>query len=253
MDSSEYLAAVVAHVLLFCKVRNGSAIALRVLANLVDRVSSSLFCQSIASEQLSTLLQEALNKCSQPNQVAALMEAVVYVAIATEVKGDATPVGLRVPSSPLTNLTVDPNSPAARLGTSILLPLLRKMTSLNFDSALQASFQHLEYAADNAPSLLAGNVQVLQVLVQFALELTDEEATCMALQVVASVCGVAFVERSILPTRSQLSNVILNQVLRKCAELCISGVDDEMYEWASEPATIMVSALFERGLQTHSA
>ena len=99
---------------------------------------------------------------------------------------------------------------------------------------LQLCLQHMAHAATTCPSLFAGDEQVFEAVVRTCVKIASTDA----LQVLASLCEVA--KRRILATPT-LKQLFLNDVLRLCAEYCVTGVDDDVEDWASEPATIMVS------------
>lgn len=171
----------------------------------------------------------------RPDALEALTEAICNVAVATEVKFSLVVSQRKV--------TVDSASPAAQLGTCTLPSILTMMESiLQEEDSLQKCLEHLAHAAGTCPSLLAGDLNVFLALVGTSLKLatTCSELALPALQVLASLCAVGFVKRHILTTNAPMQSLILGDVLRVCAELCVNGVDDDIAEWASEPATIMV-------------
>lgn len=170
----------------------------------------------------------------RPDALEALTEAICNVAVATEVKSSLVMQQ---------HVTVDSASPAAQLGTCTLPSILTMMESiLQEESSLQKCLEHLAHAAGTCPSLLAGDVNVFLALIRTSLKLTTtcSELALSALEVLASLCAVGFVKRHILTTNAPIHSLILGDVLRVCAELCVNGVDDDVAEWASEPATIMV-------------
>lgn len=176
-----------------------------------------------------------LQTCLRPDALEALTEAICNVAVATELKSSLVVSQQHV--------TVDSASPAAQLGTCTLPSILTMMESiLQEGSSLQKCLEHLAHAAGTCPSLLAGDVKLFLALVRTALKLstTCSELALMALQVLSSLCAVGPVKRHILATNAPIQSLILGDVLRVCAELCVNGVDDDVAEWASEPATIMV-------------
>jgi len=224
--------------------RNADAVSLRLLANIAERTPNVL-CKTtpdfIGMFQATTAsLQSSMN----PESSAALTEAICYVAIATQVAGSGTPGAISFLSSThLDNVNVDSNSPAAQLGTYCLVPLLSMMEPISRQDSIHSCLQHLAHAATTCPSLLAGYANVFSALTQTCLKIssTSSDLALSAVQVLASLCSVGQVRRRILPSHTTIRDSIKNNILRVCAELSVNGVDDDVEEWASEPATIMVS------------
>jgi hypothetical protein len=118
--------------------------------------------------------------------VEALVQAICNAAIATE--------ALRNDDE---ELVVDPASPSAQLGKT-LLPILNKhLQQISNSDSLTRCLQHLAHAASTSPSLLAGDLSVLSALVQTCLTITGE-ARLASLQVLSSLCAVRAVQRQIL-------------------------------------------------------
>ena len=216
-----------------CQCRNADTVSLRLLANLADRVPSIMNQTNVTEIFQSSI--GTLQTFLRPDALEALTEAICSVAVATEVKSS-----LVVSQQ---NVSVDSSSPAAQLGICTLPSILTMMGSiLQEELSLRKCLEHLTHAAGACPSLLAGDVNVFLALVRTSLKLTTScsELALPALQVLASLCAVGFVKRHILTTNALIQSLIAGDVLRVCAELCVNGVDDDVAEWASEAATIMV-------------
>lgn len=188
------------------------------------------------------MFQAALAACNNAESLSALTEAICYVAIATQVATSGQPDAVSFLSSTrMDHLTVDPNSAAAKLGSTCLVTLLTKMEQASPDS-VQSCLEHFAHAASTCPSLLAGDVHVFGALVRACLNIASacSDLALAACQVLASLCAVGNVKRRILPSHPAIRDLIKNDILRICAELCVNGVDDDVEEWASEPANVMV-------------
>lgn len=209
------------------------------MANIAERVPNIL-CKTF-SDFIGTF-QAALSACNSAESLAALTEAACYVAIATQVAISGQPDAVSFLSSTrMDNLTVDPNSLAAKLGSACLVTLFTKMEQASQD-VVQSCLEHFAHAASTCPSLLAGDAQVFGALVRTCLNIASAstDLALAACQVLASLCTVGNIKRRILPNHPAIQDLIKNEVLRICAELCVNGVDDDVEEWASEPANIMV-------------
>jgi ribosomal protein S7 len=223
------------HFVLFPQCRDADPVSLRLLANLADRVPGIM-----GKTNLTDIFQSAISTLQsslRPDALEALTEAICNVAVATENKSSCL--------GPERNVTVDSACPASRLGTTTLPFVFNLMEKIiHKEALLQKCLQHLAHAASTCPSLLAGDVNVFLALVRTCLKVTTTctlDLALSAMQVLASLCAVEFVKRHILTTSAPIRNLILDNVLRVCAQLIVNGVDDDdAEEWASEPATIMV-------------
>lgn len=223
------------------QIRNADPVSLHLLANIAERAPSVL-CKT--APDFFGIIQASIASCQTPESMAALIEALCYVAIATQVAASGQPDAISFLSTTrLDHLTVDSNSPAARLGSACLVPLLQQMRQIPHQDAVHSCLEHLAHAASTCPSLLAGDIHVFDALVRTCLEIATCGSTELALsacQVLASLTCVGYVKRRILSSHPEICDLIKNGALRICAELSVNGVDDDVEEWASEPATIMV-------------
>jgi hypothetical protein len=93
--------------------------------------------------------------------VEALFEAATQAAIAME--ENSTSLALLQPAQ----AQVDPASPAAQIGKELVSVFQNVLSQL--PSSSSTSWQHLAQAASCSPSLLAGDLKVLQPVVQATL------------------------------------------------------------------------------------
>ena len=223
--------------MLICKCLQADFVSLYCLATLCDRAAASL-CRSGALQGLPSLFSTATAAVSQERSVEALIAAISNAAIATENQGLVVQ---------LDDLVVDPASPATQLGKT-LLPLLEKMPQMTNCESLMRCLQQLANAAGASPSLLAGDLQVFQTLVQTCLQISGE-ARLAALEVLSSLCAVRDVQRKILNANagSAIRSTLLNGVIAMCAQLCVDGVDEDVEEWALEAATLLEDVASSEG------
>jgi hypothetical protein len=189
--------------------------------------------------------QAALGSCNTPDSLTALTQAISYVAIATQVATSGNPDAISFASATrIDHISVDANSPAAQLGSACLAPLFLKIKHAT-QEAVQVCLEHFGHVASNCPSLFAGDVHVFQGLVQTCLNIASSKSdlALASCQVLASLCVVGAVKRRILPSQPAIRDLIQNNVLRICAEIIVTGVDDDVQEWALEPANIMVCSV----------
>ena len=242
----------VAHVTFGCvfilfQCRNADAVSLTLLANLAERCPTVL-CKT--NPDFIGIFQAALGATNTADSLTALTHAICNVAIATQVATSGKPDALSFASSTtrMDHITVNLNSPAAQLGLACLVPLFTKMEHAN-QNAIQSCLEHFNHAASNCPSLFASDVTVFQGLVQTCLKLAfnHSDLALASCQVLASLCAIGTVKRRILPSQPALRDLIQNNVLRICSEFIVNGVDDDVPEWASEPANIMVCTFHAHG------
>lgn len=176
---------------------------------------------------------------------------------------------------------VDSNSPASQLGQLFLPAALDALTSFATSSSTQASqlnilsscMSHISACSEQCPSLLAGNDQALTALLRSFMAIAqipsqeDEEIAALrlsALEIIATVCSVPQIKRMILkpvgksPTsvaqpsdqpspmlqyliQGNEGNGDQKGVLFVCAELIVTGADDDLETWADDPALILNS------------
>ena len=216
-------------------IQQGDVASLKFLANLADR-SPVAFAQ-MAVPSLPSLLPKTMPTGAV---VEAWTEVAVNAAIATTIQ--QTSLVRKAPE--LDDLLVDGHSMAASLGISLLPTILTWISNSNDEDAVQASLDHLSHAAVNAPSLL---VAVLDPLVATCLELAKQTSHgCIklaSLQVLASLVSVGDVKRRILP--ANVASSIATTALPICAQLIAEGVDDDIEEWAVEPASLVEHGMEE--------
>jgi hypothetical protein len=218
--------------------QQGDVISLKLLATLADR-SPVAFTQ-VAVASLPQLLAPTSSSSSQVME--AWTEVLVNAAVATTIQSVAL-----VQTAPTSDqLVVDERSAAASLGNSCLGTVLSWMVSSNDPDAVQACLQHLSHAAVNCPSLLAGTTPVLESCVATCLEMATtkhpSDVRLAALQVLASLVSVGDVKRRVLS--ASMASTMASTVLPLCAQLLAEGMQDEnVQEWASEPATLVEAGM----------
>ena len=221
--------------------------SLKLLANVAQRAPVAFTQLAIVNHNLvPSLLQQQQQQ--QPNLnlsplvLEALVEVVVHAAIATVSTGpnETKETATHVP------LVVDSNSLAATTLSVTLPTLLSRLQACSDADVVQKSLEHLTQAAVSCPSLIAGNVQVLQATLQACL--TMPRAPLAALQLVASIVSVGDVKRRILPAHAQQQlTSLVTQALLQTAQLLITTVnDDDVEDWAKEPASLVGDNAMER-------
>eukprot|EP00957_Ditylum_brightwellii_P129391 9870673-Ditylum_brightwellii.AAC.1 len=136
--------------------------------------------------------------------------------------------------------------------------MILKITPSNSDELLSRCMEHLSHAASNCPSLLAGDGQALSFLARTCLSVAgisalEESTRLSALEVLAAVCDIDDVKRTLLSGSSSaepLLRILLNGegvsnssgdgsgVLRICAEIIVNGVDDDINEWSADAPSL---------------
>jgi hypothetical protein len=223
-------------------------IVLRLLASLADRAPMAF--AKVAVPSLSRLVDNT-NHAAVPQTLATITQVVVNGAIATTV--DSVSLVRMTPN--LDELVVDGNSVASSLGETCLLPLLGSISACTNDdeTAQRESLQSLSQAALSCPSLLAGNSNVLQAVVQLCVGVAHSTACATttsshridrapvalaALEVLSGLLSVGDVRHRILAP--SMAEQIAQQAIPICAQIMAQGVDAESVpEWASEPATLV--------------
>lgn len=185
-------------------------------------------CRSGAIQKLPTLFEKASAALSSESSVEALVEAICNAAIATEKVAQSDE-----------DLTVNPASPSAQLGKSLLPIFEKQLSHIKNSDCLTRCLQHLAHAASTSPSLLAGDLTVLSALIQTCLQITGD-ARLASLQVLSSLCAVRAVQRQILNTAAgaNLRTTLLQGVITLCAQAVMEGVEDDVEGWATDPATL---------------
>jgi hypothetical protein len=213
---------------------NQDVASLKLLANVAQRAPVAFTQLAIVNHNLvPSLVQNQPNLNFSPLALEAVVELVVHAAIASvstgpnENKKTAT-------SSPL---VVDSNSLAATTLSVTLPTLLSQLQACSNADVVQKSLEHLTQAAVSCPSLIAGNVQVLQTALQACLNMP--QAPLAALQLVASMVSVRDVKGRILPAHAQQLTSLVTQALLQAAQLLITTVDDDVEDWANEPASLL--------------
>ena len=219
--------------------KQGDIASLKLLANLADR--SPVAFSKIAVPSLPSLVPSS---DLSPHATDAWTEILVNSAIATTVKSASL-----IRNTPeLDDLVVDGNSAASSLGPC-LAQVLKNYTSaalIDDEDSLRSCLEHLCNAAVTCPSLLAGSQPVLEAFISTCLKLCQESPSSTvrlsALQVLASFISVGDVKRRIFLANRKIPNSISAAVLPVCAQL-MADVDDDVEEWAAEPATLVEDAV----------
>ena len=174
--------------------------------------------------------------------------------------------------------TVDASSPSAIIGKHFLPTLLEALTvfgnslSPNQIEVMSKCMSHLSTCSIQCPSMLAGDDTSLTCLLRTCMKFAqingqgDEDITFLklsALDVLATITSVPQIKRSILKPigtsprcvmqggaseKSPLLNFLIQGsednnldqkgVLYVCAELAITGVDEDEEDWAEDPASV---------------
>jgi hypothetical protein len=212
-------------------------VSLRLFAILGDRAPIAF--AKIAFPSLPALVSNA--NLTNPSTLASVIEILVSGAIATS----TTTVSLVRTTPNLDELVIDGSSRAAQLG-STLLELLGPISTCPDESTVLECLQHLCHAATTCPSLLAGQLTVLQGIVQLCLGLAVQPASdneystvpLSALLVLASLVSVADIRHRILSPA--LAKEIADTSIPVCARLMAEGIEVESFHvWMAEPATLV--------------
>ena len=216
-------------------------VSLKLLAQLADRAPIAF--SQLAVPSLPTIMQQQANSAAA--NLDAWTEVVVNAAIATTV----TKIELvRTPVTDLDSLVVDPNSPAAMLGTSCLQTyILPGFGQCNDASKILSALQSLSEAAVTCPSLLAATPALLEsatnVCLAMAKQSTMEDITLAALEVLSSLLSVGDVRRRVLPPT--VASAVATAAIPICAQLLVEGVDEDIQDWVAEPATLVNDGMDE--------
>ena len=211
-------------------------ISLKLLSSLADRAPVSF--ARVAVSSVPSLVSSA--NLSTPTTLTNITNVIVNGSIATTVET----VSLVKTTPNLDDLIVDENSLSANLGVTCLLPTLGPMSTCTDEYAQLECLQSLGQAAITCPSLLAGNPNVLQSVLQMCLGLATNNNTnapsvsLAALQVLASLVSVSDIRHRILT--QDMARQMSETCIPICAQLMSSGIDDDsIQEWSSEPATLV--------------
>jgi hypothetical protein len=175
---------------------------------------------------------------------------------------------------PEKSTSVETNSPPADLGKMYMPSMLNALVSFatpvpSHLDVLTSCMGHLSTCSLQCPSMLAGGESSLTFLMRSCMSIAqisshdDEDITFLrlsALDVLATISGIPQIKRSILQPNggSPKSIADLNRkspllqfliqgndvgskqkgVLYICAELAVTGVDEDEESWANEPALI---------------
>ena len=246
----------------------GDIPSLRLLAAMAERAPTVFASTAVPS--LPSLIQQVCTACLTNNTnnnhkaviLEALMQVLVQAAIATQQQQPTASALLSFASKPVD--TVDPTSSAAALGRTCLPVLMEHLSASlsaspsNNNSSILAILQQWTNAATHCPSLLAGTKEVLEAVFSACLVVAnardnnddDDSTTALAaLEVLSSLCAVGDVKRKILAVDPVLCQTLVqgnpqqqNQplgVIALAAQLMTTGVDDDVEEWASEPASLL--------------
>ena len=172
-----------------------------------------------------------------------ILEVLVTGAIATTMaSNDVGAIAWFVSPNP-EELVIDETSAAAKLGPA-LSQVLAILRAANDENSIHASLQHLVQAASLCPSLLASSKPVLESVISTCLQLAgtnsdNYELRLAALQVLASLASVGDLRRRVFVAHRDLASTIIGQVVPLCAHLVVSGIEDDIEDWASEPAALL--------------
>ena len=250
------------------QVSAGDIPSLRLLTAMAERAPTVFATTAVPS--LPGLIQQVCSTCLTNNTtnnstpiLEALMQVLVQAATATQQQQTTTTAILPFASQPVD--TVDPQSPAAELGRTCLPVLMEHLSaslllSSNHHTSVLEILQQWTNAATQCPSLLAGTKELLEAVVSACLVVANntnnnnnnnDEATTAALaalEVLSSLCAVGDVKRKILAVDPALCQTLVqgkypqqNQlgVIALTAQFMTSGVDDDVEDWASEPASLL--------------
>ena len=247
----------------------GDISSLRLLAAMAERVPAVFASMAVPSlpsliQQVSTTCLSNSNNNTATTTLEALMRVVVQAAIATQQQHSTHSILPATASLPTD--TVDPNSAAAELGRACLPFLMEPLYQiLNNNSDNSSSvfeiLQQWTNAASYCPSLLAGTKEILQQIVTACLLVAnqindkndDSTDALAALEVLSSLCALVDVKRKILAVEPALTQMLVqgnphkNQrgVIELTAQIMITGVDDDVEGWASDPASLFDDYLWE--------
>jgi hypothetical protein len=212
--------------------RQGDVISIRLLSDLADRAPMAF--SKIAVASIPALLPETFS----PSAIDAWTFVLVNSAVATTVRSAS--LIREVPE--LDELVVDQNSAAASLAPC-LVKVLSQYSSLADEQVLRLSLEHLSHAAVTCPSLLAGNNIVLESFIKTCFQLLEKSSTVQlsALQTLASFVSVGDVKRRVV--NRDVASSIATTALPVCAQLMADAIDDDVEDWASEPATLVEDAV----------
>ncbi|KAL3785690.1 hypothetical protein HJC23_008723 [Cyclotella cryptica] len=248
---------------------------LQLLSDLVDRYPLSLWSSNL---NMISLFGGITNVQLTADQLEATLEALVGVGVAYEkakrvmsTKGKSDVEKALLMQIPERCTEVDIRSPPAEMGMvylpTLLNSLLGYLESSNVD-VLSKCIGHLSTCSMQCPSLLAGGETSLTFVVQTCMSIAQssrsiedyDHVKLSALDVIATICSVPQIKRTILQPngispkcvtgmgrRPLLEFLIRGHdneageqrgVFALCAELIVSGVDNDEEEWSAEPASI---------------
>jgi hypothetical protein len=214
-------------------IKNGDIVSLKLLSTLADRAPVAF--SKIAVASLPSLIPDAP---LSPAAIDAWTLVLVNSAVATTIKGASL---VRAPPE-LDGLVVDMNSPAAALGPS-LVKLLDQYNGVQDEDVLRSCLEHMNHVAVTCPSLLAGNTKVMESFIKLCLQLLNKSCLVQlsALQTLASFISVGDVKRRVV--NRDVASSIASTALPVCVQLMADAIDDDVEEWALEPATLVTDAV----------
>jgi len=216
------------------------------------------------------------------DKVDAVLEAVVNVSIASQTAaksavsatagGETNELMAAIRAQTEDNehaksIPVDPKSFASKLGKACLPSLLAALArsgGTDPDARGNAA-RKLSHASTRCPSLVAGDIGVLGCLIKTCLALArigsgseDEDeanASLAALEVLASAVEVDDVRKRVALTSAMVSSGMEDLLrlsligedgqsgaIRICSEYIVSGTDDDLDAWTSDPASLQDSS-----------
>eukprot|EP00339_Tiarina_fusa_P012853 CAMPEP_0117080916 /NCGR_PEP_ID=MMETSP0472-20121206/57068_1 /TAXON_ID=693140 ORGANISM="Tiarina fusus, Strain LIS" /NCGR_SAMPLE_ID=MMETSP0472 /ASSEMBLY_ACC=CAM_ASM_000603 /LENGTH=734 /DNA_ID=CAMNT_0004808707 /DNA_START=36 /DNA_END=2237 /DNA_ORIENTATION=- len=220
-------------------------VSLKLLAQLADRAPMAF--AKLAVPSLPGLLSSSSGNCNDNNAADSMMEAWAQILVNAGIATTVTKVELVRTPVDLDDLSADPNSPAAALGTGPLrmhiLPWMLATTNLD---ALRSALGHFSEAAAACPSLLAATPALLEDVTNKDGSASNTTSTATAdirlaaLEVLTTILSVGDVKRRVIP--AALASMIATAALPVCAQLLVEGTDDNVQDWATEPATLVDDA-----------
>jgi hypothetical protein len=233
---------------------------LKLLARLAGRAPMA-FAKLAVPSLPSLLTSSSSNNNNNVIHDDSMMEAWAQILVNAGIATVVTKVELVRTPVDLDDLCVDSNSPASALGTGPLRThILPWMLATKHLDALRSALGHLSEAAAACPSLLAATPALLEDVTKVCLQLataagqsnknddgsaaTTADIRLAAMEVLTTILSVGDVKRRVLPPA--LASTIATAALPVCAQLLVEGTDDNVQDWATEPATL-VDAAFNGG------
>lgn len=151
-------------------------------------------------------------------------------------------------------LNLDSNSPSAMMGKLCLGPILQLIHSnyTNDTEGVRTIMQSVSQCASNCPSMLVGDISIFTSVCQVLLTVASkgaEEARLSAVEALVSIIAVPGVKDNMKNNPSLLHLCIggdevsgIQGVVKVCAEMIVTGVDEDANSWAQEKVALMEDA-----------